>query len=368
MRIRRIPGISRVVITTNLDDYSGDHPSSPLRLEDQPTNIRFSSDGTPILHYRDPICPRCFSRDVSRNGTYMREVQGHSVKIQKYICNACSFSFEARPPGYGYGKHIPEDLREKTMKSRVLSSLRKAAQMCGIFLGTSVSHESVRTSVPDMPFRHERESSGYFSYDEQYVKINGQRRYRFLLKDTVTGEFHEDILLDLGEDSTTSFILDALRRFSIGSEITVTTDAYHYEDAFRNVSRQLHIRVRRQRCLFHLLKDLRKKAYDSGRKDELTSALGLINYTFFQTPENLEKLGKNAEPVKRKVSGKSEKEATFILLGLVRDLYSGDPVIGKFLKQIRKNRREIFWYLEDRKVNRTNNVAEHHFPQRSEPP
>ncbi|AKA48059.1 hypothetical protein IX51_01925 [uncultured archaeon] len=77
---------------------------------------------------------------------------------------------------------------------------------------------------------------------------------------------------------------------------------------------------------------------DSGRKDELASALDLMNFAFLQTPENLEKLGKNSKPVKRKVSGKSEKEATFILLDLVRGLYSGDPLIGKFLRQVRKNR------------------------------
>ncbi|OWP56920.1 MAG: hypothetical protein B2I17_03480, partial [Thermoplasmatales archaeon B_DKE] len=107
MRIHRIPGIRRVVITTNLDDYSGDNPSSPLKIDEQPTGIRFLADGTPILHYSSPLCPRCMSRNISRNGTYIRDVHGHNVRIQKYICRDCSYSFEARPPGYGYGKHIP---------------------------------------------------------------------------------------------------------------------------------------------------------------------------------------------------------------------------------------------------------------------
>lgn len=366
MRIHRIPGISRVVITTNLDDYSGDHPSSPLKPGDQTTNIRFLQDGTPVLYYSAPVCPRCFSRNVSRNGTYMREVQGHSVRIQKYICRECSYSFEARPPGYGYGKHIPEDMKNRTTKARVLSSLRKAAKMCGIFLGFTVSHETVRTSVPEMPDLHEMESSGYFSYDEQYVDIDGERKYRFLLRDTKTGNFHESILEELGEDSTTAFILDALKRFTMGSVVTITTDGYHYNNAFMNVSRHLHISVRRQRCLFHLIKDLKKKAYDSGRKEELMGAIDLINYMFFQTPDNLEKLGKNSESMTGIVSGKSENEATFALLDLVRDLYSGDPIIGRFLKDLKKNRREIFRYLDDPNVNKTNNVAEHHFSVRSE--
>lgn len=170
MRIHRIPGISRVVITTNLDDYSGDHPSSHVKMEDQPVNIRFNSDGIPVLYYSAPVCPRCLSRNVSRNGTYMREVQGHSVRIQKYICNACSYSFEARPPGYGCGKHIPEDMEDGTTKARVLSSLRKAASMCRIFLGINVSHETIRTSVPDMPDDHDKECTVFLN-SGQITKI-----------------------------------------------------------------------------------------------------------------------------------------------------------------------------------------------------
>ncbi len=60
--------------------------------------------------------------------------------IQNYICRDRSHSFEAKPPGYGYGKHIPDDVREKTTGSRVPSSLRKTAKMCMIFLGINISH------------------------------------------------------------------------------------------------------------------------------------------------------------------------------------------------------------------------------------
>jgi hypothetical protein len=76
MRILRIPGIKRVVIPTNLDDYSGDHPSSPLKLEEQPKGIGFLTDETPLLHYSCPVSRRCVSRNVARNCTYMREIHG----------------------------------------------------------------------------------------------------------------------------------------------------------------------------------------------------------------------------------------------------------------------------------------------------
>ncbi|QRF75846.1 hypothetical protein Thermo_01353 [Thermoplasmatales archaeon] len=95
MRIHRIPGIKRVVITTNLDDYSSDGPSSPLKIDEQPTGIRFLTDGAPILHYSSSLRPRCMSRNISRNGAYIRDVHGHNVRIQKYICRDCSHSFGA---------------------------------------------------------------------------------------------------------------------------------------------------------------------------------------------------------------------------------------------------------------------------------
>ena len=110
------------------------------------------------------------------------------------------------------------------------------------------------------------------------MDIDGERKHRFFLRDTKTGNFHESILEELGEDSTTAFILDALKRFTMGSVVTITIDGYHYNNAFMNVSRHLHISVRRQRCPTHLIKDLKKKAYDSGRKEGLMGAIDLINY------------------------------------------------------------------------------------------
>ena len=160
--------------------------------------------------------------------------------------------------------------------------------------------------------------------------------------------------------------MDALNHFGIGSMITITTDGYHYKDTFRNISRDIHINVKRQRCLFHVLKDLTKEAYNSRRLKELRGAINLINCMFFQTPDNLEKLGENTDPVKNMMSGLSEKNTKFRILDLVHDLYSGDPIVGKFLRFLRKNRAVIFRYLEDPLVNKTNNVAEHHFSLRSD--
>ncbi len=56
-------------------------------------------------------------------------------------------------------------------------------------------------------------ASGYFVYDEHYVHIVDIEKYGALLKDSITGNFVEDILEDLTEDTIVTFLFKALSRF-----------------------------------------------------------------------------------------------------------------------------------------------------------
>ena len=62
------------------------------------------------------------------------------------------------------------------MKSRVKTSLRKAASLFRITGDTIISHETVRRLVPPLE-RSMMKSSGNFVYDEQYVHIDGVVKY-----------------------------------------------------------------------------------------------------------------------------------------------------------------------------------------------
>ena len=57
---------------------------------------------------------------------------------------------------------------------------------------------------------------------------------------------------------------------------------------------------------------------------------------------------------------------TFRILDPVRDLYSGDPIMGKFLEFLKRNRRQVFGYLEDDRVQKAKNMTEPHFSMRLE--
>jgi hypothetical protein len=186
----------------------------------------------------------------------------------------------ARPPIYGYGKHFPDDIRNKSMKSRVKTPLRKVADLFRIIGNTIISHETVRRNVPPLE-RVIMESSGYFVYDKQYVHIDGTEKYRAMLKDSKSGNFVESILDDLQESTLTGFFTYSIGMFNVPDNIFITTDGYHYESSLIETGRTLGKRIRRQRCLFHIEKELAHNIKDSHKEEELESAKRLVKYMFF---------------------------------------------------------------------------------------
>jgi len=238
---------------------------------------------------------------------------GTVFRIQRYICRKCGYSFVARPPNYGYGKHFPKDVKEKGIRSRIKTSLRKAASLFRILGDMTISHETVRRCIPPIQYSI-MESSGYFVYDEQYVHINGEDKYRALLKDSKTGEFVESILNDLPEKTLIDFFVRSLKGFNVNGEVYITTDGFHYSSVLVEASRILGIRIKRQRCLFHIEKDLAHRIKDSGKEKELDMAKKLIKFMFFQGEENIIKLGRNSESMRKLTYGKGEKEIVQIVM------------------------------------------------------
>jgi len=104
-----------------------------------------------LISFMNPMCPQCHSRNVVKNGICIRKMEnGIQFRVHRYRCMDCSYSFVARPPNYGYGKHFPEDVRERSVRSRVKTSLRKTADLFRILRNIIISHETVREYVPEL--------------------------------------------------------------------------------------------------------------------------------------------------------------------------------------------------------------------------
>ena len=321
-----------------------------------------------IVRYTSPVCPECCSEAVSWNGTYSKKLENGTVlNIQMYVCKRCGKKFEARLPGYGYHKHISDSTKEKGIKARVKSTLRKASWFIQTLLDSFISHETIRKLIPERNENAPLDTSLHFTYDEQYVNINGVRKYRALLKDSHTHRFVEDVMENLLDDSIVSFLSGALKRFSVqpGQTVCITADGRNYDTAFSTVARELHITIKRQRCLFHFQMDVTDAVDRAHRKEQLEGAVRLLTYTLFPTEKNLKALGKNGDAVRRLYSGKTEREIVEELLPTIRHLYGGDSIIGKFLNTLDELKKEFFLYLDDPLVSKTSNLAEQHFSMNS---
>ena len=359
MKIHRYTFIKKRIITTDLDDFTGEAPSSPkdVNLPDVSISPKGEMD---LLFYKDPLCPLCLSSNVSKNGTFVRTLEsGQPILIQKYICNDCGHSFDARPPNYGYGNHFSNETKEKSVKGRVKTSLRNVKSFFLDLIDVKISHETIRNNVPVIP-HHKWYSSGYFVYDEQYSHINGVERFRALLKNSKTGIFVEEIIDDLSEENIERFLLNALSQFRIPNTVTITTDGYRYQDVLKETSRKMGIRIKRQRCLFHIEKDIAHKIREAHMEEELDLPKKLIKYMFFQTPENKRKIV-NYPSITEGIEGKSEYYTVQHIIGILNRYYGDNPIISKFLSFLEGNRAEVFLYLKDKNVEKTTGIAERHF-------
>ena len=123
----------------------------------------------------------------------------------------------------------------------------------------------------------------------------------------------------------------------------------------------MNVKIRRQRCLFHIEKDLAHKIADAKMEVHLDMAKRLIKYMFFQNKANMDKLGINREAVEKITEGMKDEEIVKIMLEKINSLYGDDRIIESFLTFVRIHRKEVFLYLRDPEVEKTSNKAEQHF-------
>ena len=125
MRLRKAPYTEFKRVSTSLDNFSS-LGSSPVFMLNNVPMMDLELKQNDLISFMNPMCPHCGSKNVVKNGTCLRMMEnGIQFRVQRYICNDCRYSFVARPPNYGYGKHFPDYVREKGIRSRIKTSLRK---------------------------------------------------------------------------------------------------------------------------------------------------------------------------------------------------------------------------------------------------
>ena len=147
-----------------------------------------TNEELPILHLSDPVCPDC-GGPVSKNGGYERHPHGcQSVRVQRYLCANCS-SFSPTHPAVEDDHHYPRAVTQLATAVDVLtdSSLENRQDLLTVHYDVRPSDQQIHNWCSEQTAEIVENDlpvfSGIYTYDEQYLTINGNRAYRLTIYD-----------------------------------------------------------------------------------------------------------------------------------------------------------------------------------------
>ena len=168
----------------------------------QPHNINEGLVFLPGNHFElvRLICLSCGSSHVIKQEYYERnpilgEFGPQKIYLRRYLCKKCNKKFitpldSVVNPKYRYASVFKDSTA--SIIGIGYHSLRRTAEELRIFLGISPSHQTIDrwiksyNNVNETSIENKTSSySGYYCYDEEYIRINGHKCYRLTLYDSV---------------------------------------------------------------------------------------------------------------------------------------------------------------------------------------
>ena len=244
-----------------------------------------TNEELPVLRLSQPECPDC-GGPVSRNGGYKRHPQGcQPLRVQRYICANCR-SFSPTHPAVADDHHYPRAVTQLATTIDVLtnSSLENRQDALTIHYNVRPSdqqihnwctEQTVEIVANDLPV-----TSGVFTYDEQYLTIDGSRAYRLTVYDELLRAPVAETIADRCTKETVREFLTTVR----GEKPVhvVTTDGRSdYPEIIEDELDAVH-----HRCNFHFLKNgekkLRNTVFESVRYANTERLRGAIVWSEFK--------------------------------------------------------------------------------------
>ncbi|RZB30853.1 MAG: hypothetical protein AEth_00807 [Candidatus Argoarchaeum ethanivorans] len=215
----------------------------------------------------NPICPYCGSYHVIRQefrerNPILGEFGDCRISVRRYLCKKCGKRFVTQlnliiEPNHRYASIFKEKI-DGLVKTGY-RSLRKLGEDLHTFFGISPSHQSIKNwlKIGDEKRinNHIPDYSGYYCYDEQYIKIDGRKSYRLTLFDALLNiPIAEEIAKKIDYTTVYNFLKSVLADKPL---ITITTDHKRMYNSIIEKLGALH-----QLCIFHLFKMIGKDVYD----------------------------------------------------------------------------------------------------------
>lgn len=215
-----------------------------------------SSDG--VIEYRNRFCSCCSSKKIHKKGyawtkIYLEKGIPLKVKVKRYYCRHCFKWTQTEFIGF-YEKYtgFPGNLAKmiRNIRGNSWVSLRKIKKIIKDLIGIDISHETIRSKLlVDGEFYYLNEDiklSGYYSYDEQWERVDGKWIYYYVLFDIVNRVPVATYLSDsLSNDEIKNFINMSI---PYKDRIAIITDL---KSGYDKIMRELGFV--HQHCIFHLL-------------------------------------------------------------------------------------------------------------------
>jgi IS1 family transposase len=239
----------------------------------------------PVLRLSNPVCPDC-GGPVSRNGGYERHPHGcQPVRVQRYICANCR-SFSPTHPSVEDDHRYPRAVTQlaTAVDAFTDSSLENRQDLLTIHYDVRPSDQQIHNwcteqtaeiVANDLPVY-----SGIYTYDEQYLTIDGHRAYRLTVYDELLrAPVAESIVDRCTKETVREFLTAVLAEKPVH---VVTTDGRSdYPDIIEDNLDAAH-----HRCCFHFLKNgeqkLQNTVFESVRYTNTERLRGAIVWSEFK--------------------------------------------------------------------------------------
>src|ERR1039457_1236351 len=308
------------------------------------------------MDYLNPVCPYCDSRNVIKQeyrdrNLILENQRPVKVYLRRYKCKSCKKKFITSldsiiESGYRYPTILKDKLKELFQTG--YRSLRNASEDLLNFFGIKISYQTIHNwqqiTTKNQIQNIETNYSGYYCYDEQYVKINGLWMYRLTLFDHILNiPVSEKIAPDKEYNTIKQFILESTNNKPL---IAITTD---HVPEYKNIMDELN--VKHQLCIFHFYKMIGDKLYKLLRSKKTSD-------------DEKTKLNKYFKEIRKIFDTNNYKTATKDLKELLKCFDDIPQVLQRFItKNILPNLNRLTQFMYNPKIARTSNYIENYYRQ-----
>jgi len=208
----------------------------------------------PVLRLSQPECPNC-GGPVCKNGGYERHPHGcQSVRVQRYVCANCS-SFSPTHPSVEDDHHYPRAVTQLATAVNVFtdSSLENRQDILTVHYNARPSDQQIHNwcteQTAEIVENDLPELSGVYTYDEQYLRIDGSRAYRLTVYDELLRAPVAETIVDRCTKNTVrEFLTTVLAEKPV--DVVTTDGRSDYPEIIEEDLDAVHYR-----CNFHFLKN-----------------------------------------------------------------------------------------------------------------